>query len=80
MRMGDFDGWKLTNIVVSRPKRHLGVTRNAPNVHFAASVEEVSILRLRNPNWGVHFCDRISLRFSVVLRDFVAASFTMLYP
>ena len=66
--MDDFGVCKLTNIVVSRAKRDLDVTRSAPNVHFAASVEELSILRLRYP-W-CRFSDRISLSFSVIFRDF----------
>ena len=66
--MDDFDVCKLTNIVASRPKRDLDVTRSAPNVHFADSVEELSILRLQDR--GVRFCDQFSLRFAVIVCDF----------
>ena len=61
-------GLEITKIVASRPKCVLGVARSAPDVHFADSVEELSILRLRDR--GAHFGDRISLCFSVILRDF----------
>ena len=65
---GRFRCLEITKIVASRPKCDLGVARSAPDVHFADSVEELSILRLRDR--GAHFWDRISLCFSVILRDF----------
>ena len=52
-RMDDFGGLKITKIVASRPKCGLDVARCAPDVHFADSVEELSILQLRDR--GAHF-------------------------
>ena len=60
------------------PKRDLGVARSAPDVHFADSVEELSILRLRDR--VVHFWDPISLCFSVILRDFGTLSMKKATP